>query len=103
MKTNLFTYTKEKPPLFCLHCGDPIQQKRKGRTRLYCQKPGCRKAENRATIKRQHDQAIRNLEWKLKKQWEQLDQPTTVWTLHEILKQYGVGAAAQATRAIEQE
>ena len=103
MMSDVCTYTKEHPPLFCLTCGDPIQQQRRGRTRLYCKKPGCRKAGNRDAIKRQHERALHNLAWKLKKQWEQFDHPTTVWTLTEILTTYGVGAAAQATHAIEQE
>ncbi len=99
----LFTYTKDNPPRFCLNCDAPIAQPRRGRMRLYCKKPGCRKAGNRANIKREHEQALRSLERKMKKQWEQLDGPTTRYTLEHILKQYGIGAASQATEAIFQE
>src|SRR6266700_1981425 len=100
---DLLTYTKDNPPQFCLHCDAPIQQPQHGgRMRKYCRKPACRKAANRAAIKREHQQALSNLEWKLKRQWDEFDSPTTRWTLEDILKRYGIGAAARATQAIEQ-
>ena len=99
----LFTYTKNNPPLFCLHCGEPIPQSRRGRTRLYCEKPKCRKAGNRANIKSQHDQAVRSLERNMRLRWEELDSPTTRFTLEQIFKQFGISAAIQATEAVFQE
>lgn len=39
----------------------------------------------------------------LRKQWKQLDSPTTVYTLEQIVRIYGVEPAALATQAIIQE
>src|SRR6266702_2478754 len=98
-----YQYQPFKPPLFCLSCGDPIRQPRRGgRYRLYCTGK-CRKAANRSTRKFEHAQAKDNLLRSLRKQWKQLDSPTTVYTLEQIVRIYGVEPAALATQAIIQE
>ena len=90
-------------PLTCAVCLNPIQHSRRGgRVRHFCSDK-CRKKANRIAIKYQHETSKANLLRNLRKRWEAYDHPITVFTFEQIVKVYGVGAAALATDALEQE
>ncbi|SRR6266496_1139872 len=94
--------TPVQRPLTCAVCPNPLKQSRSGRIKHFCS-PKCRKKANRIATKYQHETAKANLLRQLRKQWEIFDKPTTVFTLEQIVKIYGVGAAGLATDALMQE
>lgn len=91
-------------PTHCQHCGDPIEQPAYGgRTRLYCDRAGCRKAASRAGQKEREQQRLEQLTQRLQTHWRERYSEAAQAKLDALLTTCGPDAAQLAVDALELE